>query len=165
MAGFQPINYNTALDTSQFGGFQQPLLAGNIPIGGAAGAALQPVAGAGVPTAGPGNMFSSLFGDGGIFSRNNMFGGTDKGTGISSVGWAPTALGVGQAIFGGIQGQKALGMAEDQLKEGKRQFNMNYGAQRQSMNTELEDRQRARVASSPTAYQGVNEYMSKNQVK
>ena len=35
----------------------------------------------------------------------------------------------------------------------------------QTLNTQMEDRQRARVASNPTAYQSVGDYMNKNGLK
>lgn len=113
-----------------------------------------------------GSMFSGL-GDllGGIFNKNSAFGNTDPTTGVTSKGWAPLALGAGQALFGAYNGMQAQKMAQQQLKEGKRQFDLNYGAQRQSINTDLEDRQRARVASNPGAYQSVSEYLDKNRIK
>lgn len=121
------------------------------------------VSGAG--TGAGGGLFSGL-GDllGGAFSKNSLFGGTDE-KGVTTRGWAPIALGAGQAILGGIQGMQAQKLAQNQFKESKRQFDLNYGAQRDSMNTNLEDRQRARVAANPGAYQSVSEYMDKNRIK
>lgn len=101
---------------------------------------------------------------GNIFSRQSMFGGTDPSTGISTGGWAPVALGAGQAIFGALQGNKAMGLAERQFKEGQRQFDLNFNTQRKTINTQLEDRQRARNASNSTAYESTDEYMKKNGV-
>lgn len=123
--------------------------------------------GGNTPSAGGGGFSSlaDLFSGDGFFSKNSLFGGTDKKTGVTSKGWAPTALGIGQAIFGGIQGQNAAKLANKQFDEGKRQFDMNYGAQRQSINTQLEDRQRARVASNPGAYESVSDYLNKNRIK
>lgn len=117
-------------------------------------------------TSTPGNWFSDLFGsgEGGMFSRQGMFGGMDRNTGIATAGWAPTALGIGQAFLGARQGQQALDLANKQFGESKRQFDLNFGAQRQSINTQLEDRQRARVASNPGAYEDVDSYMKKNKV-
>lgn len=115
---------------------------------------------AGMQPAG-GGMFSSLSD---LFSKNSMFGGTDE-KGVTTKGWAPLALGAGQAILGGIQGLQAQKLAQSQFKEGVRQFDLNYGAQRQSMNTQLEDRQRARVASNPGAYESVSSYLDKNRIK
>ena len=157
MAAFQPLEFNYQLD---------PTLVQ--PPGSTFSLANGPGLGAGNPVTGDAasssSLFSSLFGDGNIFSRNSMFGGTDRNTGISSMGWAPAALGVGQALFGALQGNRALKMAQDQFKESKRQFDLNFNAQRQSINTQLEDRQRARVASNPGAYQDVDSYLKKNKV-
>lgn len=111
--------------------------------------------GAGSPTTG---------GGGGLFSRQSLFGGTDANTGISTGGWAPVALGAGQAIFGALQGNKAMNLAQDQFDESKRQFNLNFDAQKKTINTQLEDRQRARVASNATAYENTDDYLRKNRV-
>ena len=51
------------------------------------------------------------------------------------------------------------------LAEGKRQFQINYGAQKTTINSALEDRQRARVASNSSAYQSVGDYMDKNGIR
>lgn len=107
---------------------------------------------------------SSVGGQDSMFSGNSMFGGSQK-NGTQSMGWAAPALGIGQAVMGGIMGNRQLGLAEDNFKEGKRQFNLNYGAQRQTTNTQLEDRQRARVASNPGAYESVDTYLDKNRIK
>ncbi len=58
---------------------------------------------------------------------------------------------------------KNYGLQKDQLKENKRQYNQNYAAQRQSTNTQLADRQNARVASGGN-YQSVGEYMTQNRI-
>ena len=113
---------------------------------------------AGAPVSGGGGMFGNMF------SRQSLFGGTDQNTGVSTGGWAPVALGAGQAIFGALQGNKATKLAEDQFKEGKRQFDLNFNAQRQTINTQLEDRQRARNASNSTAYENTDDYLRKNRV-
>lgn len=108
--------------------------------------------------AGGGSLFNNLF------SRQSLFGGTDPSTGLSSGGWAPVALGAGQAIFGALQGNKAMGLAEKQFQEGQRQFDLNFDAQRKTINTQLEDRQRARNASNSTAYENTDDYLRKNRV-
>lgn len=111
------------------------------------------------------DSLSGMWNGDGFFSKNSLLGNVDTKTGIKSQGWAPLALGFGQAIYGGIQGQRTQKLAENQFKEGKRQFDLNYNAQRDTINTNLEDRQRARVASNPGAYQSVSEYMDKNRIK
>lgn len=95
----------------------------------------------------------------------SAFGGVND-NGTTSLGWAAPTIGIAQAIMGGINGNRQLGLAEDNLKEGKRQFNLNYGAQRQTTNTQLEDRQRARVASNPGGgYESVDSYLEKNRIR
>ena len=110
------------------------------------------------------SLTQGVTGTPGWFSRQGAFGGTDPNTGMSTGGWAPVALGAGQAIFGALQGNKAMGLAEKQFKEGQRQFDLNFNAQRQTINTQLEDRQRARNASNATAYENTDDYLRKNRV-
>lgn len=121
----------------------------------------------GTAAGGGGSLLDSLSstwkGDG-FFGKNSVLGGVDE-KGVKSMGWAPAALGIGQAIFSGLQGQKTQKLAQSQFKEGQRQFDLNYNAQRDTINTNLEDRQRARVASNPGAYQSVSEYLDKNRIK
>jgi len=57
---------------------------------------------------------------------------------------------------------KHYGLAVDQLKESKRQYNQNYAAQRTLTNSQLEDRQHARVASNAGAYESVGSYMNRD---
>lgn len=80
-------------------------------------------------------------------------------------GWGGMALGAAQGLFNGYLGLQQLGMAKDAMKENKRQFNLNYDAQRRTTNAALEDRQRARLASNPGAYESVGAYMNKNGIQ
>lgn len=112
----------------------------------------------------PGGNTSGIMGGLSGFLGSAFGGMNDDGT--TSLGWAAPAVGIAQAIMGGINGNRQLGLAEDNLKEGKRQFNLNYGAQRQTTNTQLEDRQRARVASNPGGgYESVDSYLEKNRIR
>lgn len=95
------------------------------------------------------------------FSRDSIFGGKDV-DGNQTNGWGGLALGVAQGLGGAYMGMKQYGMAEDALKENKRQFQLNYDAQKKTLNTQMEDRQRARVASNAGAYESVDSYMKKN---
>lgn len=61
-------------------------------------------------------------------------------------------------------GMKQYGLARDGFAESKRQYNQNYAAQKTLTNGQLEDRQRARVASNPGAYESVGSYMKNRQV-
>jgi hypothetical protein len=51
------------------------------------------------------------------------------------------------------------------LKESKKQFSQQFGAQKQLTNSRLEDRQKARIASNPGAYESVGSYMGRYGVK
>lgn len=135
-------------------------LLGNMGYGDGAPSMLTPnVGGApGIAAASQGGMWNSLF------SRNSLFGGADPATGALSSGWVSPIASLGSAIFGGIQGGKQLKLAESQFKENRRQFDANFAAQRQTINTQLEDRQRARVASNPGAYESVDSYIKRNAV-
>lgn len=98
---------------------------------------------------------------------NNLFGAlgsTNNKTGIRSDGWGGLALGLGQAGVNAFMGMKQYGAATEALDENKRQFQMNFDNQRKLVNSQLEDRQRARVASNAGAYQSVGDYMKKNGV-
>ena len=76
-------------------------------------------------------------------------------------GWGGMALGAASGIGQAMMSMKQYGLMEDQLKESKRQFDINYGMQKKAFNNQLEDRQRARVASNAGAYESVSDYMKK----
>jgi hypothetical protein len=115
----------------------------------AAGAAPAGVGGAG--------MFDWL-------KSSGLLGSTDA-NGIKTDGWGGMALGTLQGLGSAYMGMKQYGLAKDTLEQNKRQFNLNYGAQRTTTNAALEDRQRARVASNSGAYQSVGDYMDRNGIR
>lgn len=86
----------------------------------------------------------------------SSFGGKD--------GWGGTAISGLGALASAFLGMKQYGLAKQTLAENKKQFQMNYDAQKQTTNSRLEDRQRARVASNPGAYQSVGDYMGQNRI-
>lgn len=77
-------------------------------------------------------------------------------------GWGGMALGAANGLMNGFLGMQSLGIAKDQLAQGKKQFEMNWGAQQKLTNSRLEDRQAARRAAGGNAYQSVGDYMKKN---
>jgi hypothetical protein len=91
-------------------------------------------------------------------------GGTAK-DGSQTGGYVPTALNVGQGLLQGYLGMKQYGLAKDAFKQNRREFNLNYDAQQQSVNSQLEDRQRNRVRGNPDAYESVSSYMGRNRVR
>lgn len=84
--------------------------------------------------------------------------------GIKTQGWGAPALGAVAGLGNAYMGMQQLNLAKETLANNKRQFDMNYGAQRTTTNAALEDRQKARVASNAGAYQSVGDYMNKNRV-
>lgn len=79
-------------------------------------------------------------------------------------GWGGMALSAAGGLASTFLGMKQYGLAKQTLAENKRQFQMNYDAQKQTTNTRMEDRQAARVASNPGGYQSVGDYMAKNRI-
>ena len=79
-------------------------------------------------------------------------------------GWGGLALNAAGGLASTIMGMKQYGLAKKTLAENKRQFQLNYDAQKQTTNARLEGRQAARVSRDPTAYQSVGDYMNKNRI-
>ena len=63
--------------------------------------------------------------------------------------------------FGAFNGMKQNSLLERNLNMQSSQFREQMDLSKQTMNRNLEDRQRARVASNPVAYEPVSEYMKK----
>lgn len=98
----------------------------------------------------------------GAFTPNSILGSTNTATGMKTPGWGSLALGTGQALLSGYMGMKQYGLGKKTLEQNKRQFDLNFGAQQKTINSRMEDRQKARVASNPGAYESVSDYMKKN---
>ena len=93
--------------------------------------------------------------------KNSGFVGSTTPQGIKTDGWGGLALGAAQGIGNSFMAMQQYGLAKDTLAQNKREFNMNYDAQRKTTNAALSDRQAARVAANPNAYQSVGDYMDK----
>ncbi len=93
-----------------------------------------------------------------------ILGSTDK-NGIQQQGWGGLALGAAQGLGSLYMGMKQYELAKDTLATNKAQFERQFAANKQLTNSNLEDRQRARVASNAGAYQSVGDYMAQNGVK
>ena len=109
------------------------------------------------PDAAPGFMDSDFM--------KGMLGWKDK-DGIQHMGWGGLALGAGQALFGAWDGMRNYNLQRDQLAFSKDAFAKNWDAQRKTTNSQLADRQAARLASREGAgsspYQSVGDYMKQN---
>ena len=79
-------------------------------------------------------------------------------------GWGGLALGGAQTLMNGWMGMKKLDLAKQQLAENKRQFDMNWGAQKNLTNNRLALAQQVRASANPNAQQ-VAEYMKQWGVK
>lgn len=85
--------------------------------------------------------------------------GIDGLTGMGALGLGMQGLGALGNLWGGM---KQYGLARDSLNFQKDAFNKNFENQRKTINSQLEDRQRARVSASPGGgYAPVDEYMRK----
>lgn len=84
--------------------------------------------------------------------------------GSTGGGYGSAGLGILQGLGSAFMGMKQYSLAKDSLKQSKEQFNRNYDAQKTTTNASLEDRQAARVASNPSGYQSVGDYMKKNRI-
>lgn len=110
-----------------------------------------------------GNDLQTPKGDWSAF-MDSMMGTTNK-DGIKSEGWGGLALNAVSGIGSAWMGNEKLKLARDTLDQQKKEFDMNWGAQRSTTNASLEDRQRARIASNSGAYQSVGDYMNKYGIK
>ena len=95
---------------------------------------------------------------------DNIFGYKDA-NGIAHNGMGGLALGAASGLMNGYMAMQNYGLAKDQFNFQKNAFNKNWAAQKSTTNAAMSDRQAARVASNPTAYQSVGDYMTQNGIK
>lgn len=98
------------------------------------------------------------------FSNSGGGGRTPFLSTAGQQGWGDMTVGAASGLFNAWMGMKQYGLAKDSLNEGKRQFGLNFNAQKTTTNSALEDRQRARVQSGG-AYESVSSYMDRNGIK
>ena len=89
------------------------------------------------------------------------FGGKDAQTGNLNTGILPVGIGALTGLVGAYTGLEQLQVAKDNLAFQKNAFNKNFANQAKLTNSQLADRQRARVMDSPGAYESVGDYMNK----
>ncbi len=83
---------------------------------------------------------------------------------METLGWGMPAL-QGISSLGNLYlGMKNYGLAKDQLRTQREQFNMNYNNQKQLLNTQMEDKARARASGNHNA-ESVESYMARNRIK
>lgn len=85
-----------------------------------------------------------------------------RADGSTTGGYGQAALQTFSGLTNAWLGMQQYNMAKDALKENKRQFNLNYGAQSKAYNEQLESRQVARLGQSEgQGYTSVGETMRK----
>lgn len=95
---------------------------------------------------------------------DGVVGYTDNKTGMKHNGWGGLALGAATGGMNAWLGMKQLDLAKKTFNFKKDAFNLNFAQQQKTINTAMEDRQRARVAANSGAYESVGNYMKKNGV-
>lgn len=102
---------------------------------------------------------------GGFFDRiGSGFNSMSKSMGMSPMSLGLAGIqGIG-SLVGGYNGYKQYKLAKDQFNFQKSAWNSQYAAQRGLVNSQLEDRQKQRVARDPNAL-SVSEYMTKYGIK
>lgn len=94
----------------------------------------------------------------------NWFG--NAGNWISQNGdMLKAGLGLLTGGMGAWNGMQQNRLVKQQMGQQANQFNEQMNISKQNLNRNLEDRQRARVASNPQAYESVSDYMKKYGVK
>lgn len=88
------------------------------------------------------------------------FGGNNSG-GMTGLQMGQLGLGGVTSLLNGYLGFQNLGLAKKQYQSQLDQFNKQWDANKKLTNASLADRQAARVASNPNAYQSVDDYMKK----
>lgn len=94
-----------------------------------------------------------------FFSMETMFGDGKQ------AGVIPTAIGGLSALTSGFMGYQNYQLAKDQLAFQKEAYAKNHANQVKMTNAQLRDRQAARHAANPQAYESADSYMQKNEVK
>lgn len=87
---------------------------------------------------------------------SSFFKTKDPTSGITTGGIGDAAIGIGGGLANAYMGWKQFQLAQDTLKENKKQFAMNYGAQRTATNNDIDSRNFARNAANPGVYQPLN---------
>lgn len=92
---------------------------------------------------------------------DSILGGFGGGGEMSGLQMGQLGLGGVTSLLNGYLGFQNLGLAKKQYQSQLDQFNKQWDANKKLTNASLADRQAARVASNPNAYQSVDDYMKK----
>lgn len=109
----------------------------------------------------PGMTGTSIAADAAPNSFNTPTVSGVLGTGMSGLQLGQLGLGLGNGLLNGYLGFQNLGLAKKQADQAQNNWNKQWDANVKNTNAALSDRQRARVASNPGAYESVDSYMKK----
>lgn len=115
----------------------------------------------GIVPATPGMTGTSIAADAAPNSFNTPTVSGVLGTGMSGLQLGQLGLGLGNGLLNGYLGFQNLGLAKKQADQAQNNWNKQWDANVKNTNAALSDRQRARVASNPGAYESVDSYMKK----
>ena len=101
-----------------------------------------------------------------IFGRiwNGVTGGGTDSKGFQTANNISGGISAISSLASAYMGMKQYGLAKDQFKFQQKAYDKNTRNAEANYNTELKDRQRARVLSNPEAYEPVSDYMNKNRL-
>lgn len=80
---------------------------------------------------------------------------------LSGLQMGQLGLGAANGLLNGYLGFQNLGLAKSQAKQAQANWDKQWSANVKNTNASLSDRQAARVASNPNAYESVDSYMKK----
>lgn len=81
--------------------------------------------------------------------------------GITGLQMGQLGLGAANGLLSAYLGFSGLNQAKNQARQAQNNWDKQWSANVRTTNAALEDRQRARLASNPTGYEGVDSYMKK----
>lgn len=87
--------------------------------------------------------------------------GLNTNTGLTGLQMGQLGLGAANGLLSAYLGFSGLNQARQQAKQAQSNWNKQWDANVKTTNASLSDRQAARVASNPTAYEGVDSYMKR----
>ena len=97
-------------------------------------------------------------------AKNFMFGSTNEKTGVRTRSGLLPILNTFTGLASAYLGMKQYGLAKDSFKQNKKEFGMNYDAQRQLTNAQMEGSAKARHSANPGFYATPSDYMAKNSI-
>ena len=97
--------------------------------------------------------------------KNWMFGEYNPETGTTSPAYGMQTLGAALGLGQSFLGYKQYKLGKKAFKRSVMESDRNYNAQKQTINTAMQDRARANYSANPDFYQSPEQYMNENRIK